>query len=181
MRHYVDSWRFRHPRRRDFLRAFADGAGADGSLSFFLERALSRPESVDYQIVSAETRKIRRKAGLFPVDGGVQEKEGGPAEPPRYTSEVVIRRAGELTMPVEVWLRFQDGSETRETWDGGAQPTDPRWRRFTTESRARLISAELAPLPLDEKELNNGLLVKPDPRPRRRFVSAWAQLLTIFV
>jgi hypothetical protein len=179
MRHYVDAWRFRHPRKRDFIRAFSDGADVD--VSSFLERALDRPESVDYQIASIATRELRRPAGRFPTDGGVKEEEGKPVVPPRFTSEVVVQRLGELPLPVEVHLRFEDGSEQWERWDGGPRPTDPRWSRITTESKTRLVSAELAVAPLDQNRLNDSLSVEPDPRPRRRLLSACAQLLSSLI
>ena len=79
-----------------------------------------------------------------------------------YRSEVVVRRAGQGVFPVDVLLRFEDGSEVRSRWDG-----TERWRLFVHEGPSKLVWAEVDPervLRLDLHPSNNAKLVEPAGR-----------------
>jgi hypothetical protein len=65
----------------------------------------------------------------------------------------VVARRGTLRMPVEVRLRFTDGSSSLERWDGNAE-----WVRFDINGAQELSSIEVDPerkLLLDEDWSNN--------------------------
>ena len=53
---------------------------------------------------------------------------------------MVVHRKGEFLFPVEVEIKFDDGSHLREHWDGR-----DRWTRFSYDKKARLVSAEVDP------------------------------------
>jgi hypothetical protein len=82
-----------------------------------------------------------------------------------YRSTVQLRRLGEVTLPVEVTLRF----------DGGAPPEkrvfepDARWARWRYERKERVVSAEIAPRPLDLDRLNDARRAEPDGRAATRW------------
>jgi hypothetical protein len=65
----------------------------------------------------------------------------------------VIERRGEVRMPVDIIVVFDDGSEMRQTWDGEA-----RWHRIEATSTVKASHAVVDPemkLPLDVDRLNN--------------------------
>ena len=77
----------------------------------------------------------------------------GRARQATWRSEVVVQRLGEAVFPVDVLVRFSDGSTARERWDGRE-----RWKLFTYDRPAAAVSAEVDPnqvLLLDVNRTNN--------------------------
>jgi hypothetical protein len=175
MRHYYETWRFRHPRIDDFVHTFDEGAGED--LSWFWNPTLRTSEVLDYEVLSVESRALHPPSGLFDVDGGTRrevEPEAKPQAHPDYESEVVIHRKGEIIFPVELRVVFDDGTERRERWDGGRDGA--RWRRFLFPAKQRVVLAEIDPdhkVALDLRRWNDGRRLEPDPAPRRAVVGAF--------
>jgi hypothetical protein len=104
-------------------------------------------------------------------------------KPKLHDSEVEVQRLGEFLFPVTIRMTFEDGSEVREHWDlKEQQAAGPvRVRRYRYPRRpSPLLRVEIDPeqaLVLDEKRLNNGLLLKPDGAPARRMASTWQGLV----
>lgn len=174
MRHYYETWRFLHPRKDDFVRAFDEGAKQD--LSWFWTPALSTTQVLDYEVLTLASHRQPRPAGLFELDGGIREVEVPAAEAKKapYLSEVVVHRKGDFVFPVQLKVVFEDGRETRETWDGGKDGV--RWKRFNYEGDKKLAWAQVDPedrIPLDVRRWNNGRTESPEGGPRRRLVGAW--------
>jgi hypothetical protein len=181
MRHYYEKAKFTHPRGEDFVRLFDEGAGQD--LSWYWKPVLWGTDTVDYEILSIHKRRKPPVIGLVDENGKRVEKEEPKAEDKNapWISEVVVHRVGELVMPVDVKIVFEDGSEKRETWDGG-KPGEPRWKRYTYETAKPVAWAEVDPdgkLLLDTNRSNNGKRVEPDAAPRRRFTSWFENTLSI--
>jgi hypothetical protein len=82
-------------------------------------------------------------SGEAPARAGFFDREGKPElrsteSVDRIESEVLVRRLGEMRFPVVVRVRFADGSEAAEVWDG-----QYRWIQFKYTGRARIVSAEI--------------------------------------
>jgi hypothetical protein len=76
-----------------------------------------------------------------------------------FETEVVVARRGEVALPVEIVVRFENGEEVRETWDGRAT-----WKRFTYEKNVRAERATIDPTGLYAIDLdrnNNSLTLDP--------------------
>jgi hypothetical protein len=81
-------------------------------------------------------------------------------------------------MPVDVLVKFDDGSQVRERWDG-----QDRWHRFEYQRKSKLISAELYPgqnVPLDLHEFNNSYVEKADGRATSKLVLYWVWMTQMF-
>ena len=124
LRRYVDRWSFRHPRPEDFFAVAQEVATEDGAgdLGWFFDEVFVRGLPVAYGVDPVESRP----APVAPdsLAPGVE----GP-----MLSRVIVRRHGEARFPVEVVVRFEDGTERRLRWnrddslealDGG--PVPPR-------------------------------------------------------
>ncbi|MBX3027281.1 M1 family metallopeptidase [bacterium] len=160
---YARQYRFAHPGERDFRAAFsaATGGAADG----VLEQLLHDTGTLDYAVARIEVREVPPPLPAA-SPGGVPS-----AEPPRYRSEVVIERRGELRVPVDIRVVFDDGGETRETWDGQG-----RWYRIDVTSTRQATYAVVDPdgkLPLDRNHLNNSRLRDPGTRGPWRLGGRW--------
>ena len=182
MRHYYEKARFTHPRGEDFVRLFDEGAGQD--LTWFWKPALWGTETLDYQILAIEKRRKRPPIGLFDENGKRVEKE----EPKKrdkdapWISEVVVHRKGEIAMPVDIKVVFEDGTEKHESWDGGGKPGEPRWKRFVYETAKAVAWAEVDPdgkLALDANRWNNGKRIEPETAPRRQIVGWFQNLMSV--
>jgi hypothetical protein len=101
-----------------------------------------------------------------------------------YRTEVVVRRKGAATFPVEVLLAFEDGTERRDPWDGL-----DRWKLYVEERPSKLLYAAVDPerkLLLDLYYTNNTKLLEPKAAlPARKWGSKWMiwlqDFLTTFV
>lgn len=158
---YARRSRFTHPGERDFRAAFSAATG--GVVDGVLDELLHGTGSLDYAVARVD---VHRVPPALPAAVDVPS-----AEPPRYRSEVVIARRGELRLPVDIRVVFDDGGETRETWDGQG-----RWYRIDVTSTRQATYAMVDPddkLPLDSNRLNNSLLREPGTRALWRLGGRW--------
>jgi hypothetical protein len=163
LRDYAQQWRFRHPSGDDFRRAIERSTGED--LREFFRQTIDETGVLDYAVSKIDVREespLRgRKVGEAPP--------GQPAE--RYHVEVMIERRGEVKMPVDVLVVFDDGSEMRQTWDG-----ESRWHRIEATSTVKASHAVVDPddeLPLDVDRLNNSRMREAGTRGVIRLAGRW--------
>ncbi len=174
MRAYATAFRYRHPRTRDLVDTLSRESGRDLSPAF--RQLLGGSGLLDYAVDSVSTHRPTEPAGVF--GEGTERRlvtDGKKLE--GFESEVVVRRLGEVRLPVLVELSFADGRTERVTWDG-----EERWVRYRVRG-PRLASAEVDPdevQVLDANRLNNSLRTAPDRRASRRWGQAarfWIQNL----
>src|SRR5206468_7242047 len=106
---------------------------------------------------------------------------------PCFEATVIVRRLGEAEFTgtshapigpydagraLTVLVRFEDGSETTDRWDGRA-----RWRLFEYESPSPAVSAQIDPeriLVLDRNFTNNSVTRRPaTPQAATRWAARW--------
>ncbi len=181
LRLYADRWRFRHPTTRDFIAAVDDATGSNWD--WFFDRTFYSSGIVDYAVEDATTTPARAPRGLFDRDGKLVE--GAPpalAKPRGWDSAVTVVRRGDVAMPVDVLLRFENGHVYRSHWDG-----EGRWIKFRSEAGPRLLEAVVDPdekILLDVDRTNNGLRPEPDLRAATRWTARavfWVQNMIDFM
>ena len=156
LRTWFQRYRFTHPSGPDFLKTIEEVSGRD--LDSYFQQAIYGTEVLDYEISSAES---------WP--GNWYEDDGGSSR--NYHSEVMVHRKGEFVFPVEVEVKFDDGSHVHEHWDG-----KDRWTRFSYDKKAQLVSAEVDPehkVWLDVDFFNNSRLTHADGGARRKLSNYW--------
>jgi hypothetical protein len=176
LRGYHERWRFRHPSSDDFYRVASDLAGRD--LRPFFHQTIESAEVLDYEVASVETRREPLVRGFVDGPEGRQLRGGGeaagagrgaPDDPDGFLeSTVKIVRRGDITLPVELDVKFEGQPPERYRWDG-----EGRWRRFDFVRPTRLEWADVDPdrrLVLDVNWANNGRRPEPD----RRVAASWA-------
>jgi len=167
---YLSAWRFKHPQRDDFLEAIQDSVGED--LQWYFDQVVAQTGLLDYAVTRVESSEIAAFAGHSLRDGRIT-MEDTPAEAgkPRYRNEVVVERVGSVRVPVEVQVRFDDGSAVHERWDG-----QDRWQRFEYTGEQRVDSAVVDPdrtTPLDANLLNNSRRRPPARAGMARLAGRW--------
>ncbi|MGC4054616.1 MAG: hypothetical protein QM757_36520 [Paludibaculum sp.] len=136
MRTYHQRWRFRHRRpaisRR--WRTRCRGRIWTGCFDqfFFGNRLL------DYSVGDVINREQRTPLGAVErngkrvvvtrkeADAQDDKNEDNKAYKKQYECTVKVRRLGDATAPVDVWIHFKDGGTEKRTWDG-----QYRWVKYT--------------------------------------------------
>jgi hypothetical protein len=161
-----ERYRFHHPRPEDFFSVASEVSGQD--LSWFFDQVQGSTAVFDYAIEKATSRKVPSR-GLFEEGGGLAYRD---EEGDLYRSEVVVRRMEDGVFPVDILLVFEDGSETRQRWDG--QDT---WRLVVEERASRLDYAIVDPdrvLMLDVDYTNNSYQLKDSSLfPAVKWAATW--------
>jgi hypothetical protein len=162
LRFFFERGRFRHPGAADFYAAMSDAAGTD--LKPFFDQTLRSSDRIDYATTEVSVATLEPLAGL-----GVQAQPAAATD--TYQSTVVVERLGGAALPVDVTVIFDDGSETREQWDGQS-----RWRRFEYTGTQGVGHAVLDPkgaLALDIDPLNNSRMREGGTRGLVRLGLRW--------
>ena len=167
MRMYVDRWRFRHPKSRDFTGVISEAAGEN--LDWFFDQALYSNAVLDYSVDAVSSVEAPAPRGIdYTMSSAgdsvlVREKPAGgdsTKDPGKlYKSDISVRRLGTFHFPVELEMTFDDGEKLREHWDG-----IELWKKYTYLKPSRLVSATVDPddkIPLDVNFTNNGKTVEP--------------------
>jgi len=174
---FFDRWKFKHPKPADFFATANEVSGQD--LTRFFDQVYRSQDSFDYAVESAASKPadlegfVEQEGGLFyqnpkKANGDVKDKDKKKV----YRTEVIVRRHGGATLPVDVLLVFEDGSELKESWDG-----EYRWKLFVAERPAKLKYAAVDPerkLLLDLNYTNNSRLLEPQSAlPARKWAGKW--------
>jgi hypothetical protein len=140
---YVRLWKFRHPCGRDFVAVVnavvpaVCGNRFGPDMNWYFDQVLYGTGVCDYELTS-----ITRERVTPAVD------DSGAVE-----SVVTAGRRGEVRLPVTVKVRFDDGREVTENWDG-----ESRTVRFRYRGRAGVVWAAVDPerkVTLDVNLINN--------------------------
>jgi hypothetical protein len=194
MRTYYDRFKFKHPTSRDFINTVNDVTG--DNYNRFFDQVLYGTNVLDYKVDEISSKNISKKPlGVFgnPLeevnDDSTAEtdfdEDSSDEENTMYINKVIIAREGEVIFPVEILIKFQDGEEIWEMWNG-----EDRYIVYEYKSENKVISAEVDPerkIWLDINFLNNGKTIKSNKAATFKYSTRYLfwmqnllQFLTIF-
>jgi len=135
MRTYFERFSFRHPTGSDLVEVLSETSGWD--LGRFFEQAVYGDAVADWAVLSVRHRRPQ------PADGFEWDGESwSEVEEDQTTDETAenswqvdlqLARRGDFIGPVDVELRWSDGTVERRTWD-----SQTRWVRWRLEGSSRL-------------------------------------------
>ena len=162
MQTYFMKYRFTHPAKEDFLKTIEEVSGKD--LRWYFNQAIYGTPVLDYEVLSANS---------FPVKWFEEKKkkQKDAKDSTVYQSYVTVHRKGDFIIPIDIEVKFENGENVREHWDG-----QNRWTRFGYQKKTKLASVEIDPdhtIYLDRDNFNNSLVVEPDPRPTYKISTYW--------
>lgn len=163
--------RFRHPEPADFFAAMNEGAGED--LTWYFDQVYRSSANFDFAVDMVSSKELKMEGRTIPAIRD-DEARSAPSEAAEkmYETSVVVRRLGDGMLPVEVLLKFENGEEVREVWDGKAQ-----WKLFSFTKPSRLAFAAVDPdhnILLDVNYANNSRRLNPTPGfPATKWASKW--------
>jgi len=158
---YFERYRFRHPTADDFLNTVNEVAGQN--LDWYWNQAVRGTQVLDYAILKASSDRTDWNDKNAPEDPKKGETE--------YLSSVLVHRKGDFLLPVMLEAKFDNGETVRELWDG-----QDRWRRFTWQKKAKLVSAEIDPdhaVWLDRDRFNNSWLLVSNSLANTKIAGYW--------
>lgn len=165
MRTYFERWKLKHPTTADFRAVVNEVAGRD--MNWFFDQFIFSTNTLDYAVDEVSSEEVRPSLGVFDDPSGkhyeVTSEDRKKAEKGRskenkkagamYESEVTIRRLGEVIVPVDVIVVFENDEEYRTTFDG-----QYRWVRYRFLKPVKIRFAAVDPhrkLLLDLNIANN--------------------------
>lgn len=166
MKTYYERWKFRHPNTQNFLDVVDEviieehGEGAVASTRKFFDNFLFGNGVLDYAVTGISNSESYLPAGMIDKEGKkvfVGGKKDKDAER-KFISRVRVERLGEISLPVEVLIRFESGKEVTEVWDGKDNATE-----FNYTGTDKVISAVVDPkqkLLMDINFMNNSCAVE---------------------
>ncbi len=161
MHTYFMKYRFTHPVKEDFLKTIEEVAGKD--LHWYFNQAVYGSQVLDYSVLNIDS---------FPVNWYEEKKNKKDAKDDTvYQSSVSLQRKGDFVMPVEVEIIFDNGEKIREHWDG-----KDRWKRFSYQKKAKVVSAEIDPdhtVQIDRNNFNNSYTVDGNGKPAHKLANFW--------
>jgi aminopeptidase N len=169
MHTYFMKYRFTHPTKEDFLKTIEEVSGKD--LRWYFNQAVYGSQVMDYEVAGTDS---------FPVNWYEEKKDKKDSKKDEkddtvYQSYVTLRRKGDFVMPVEVEIVFRDSKNNeekiREHWDGQS-----RWKRFSYQKKAKVVSAELDPdhtVHIDRNNFNNSYTVEANGKPAHKLANYW--------
>lgn len=174
---YARRFAFTHPTREDLFATLEEALGQD--VRWFLEPAFLRAAHVDFRVRVLETYRHHPPRGVF-GEGDGRETRGEEEAPDtgEWGYEVLVVNQGEIPVPVEIELLFEDGAKERRAWDGRA-----RWTRLEGTRPARLLEVAVDPdgkVVLEKERLENRIRRVPSRRAAWRAAARagfWQQTL----
>ncbi|MDQ2970060.1 MAG: M1 family metallopeptidase [Acidobacteriota bacterium] len=160
-RAFFEEWSFRHPATADFFDVFERVTGKD--LSTYRRNIVEGTARLDWQVVSAVTRRAPADSGLFDRAGGRVTLDAGrpagaksgrdEAKAKRYETVVLFANTGDWPHDAAARLVFEDGRTVDRTL-----PAAARWVRLSIASSSPLAWAAADPdrrNPWDANRLND--------------------------
>ena len=157
---YFLRYRFRHPTAEDFLKTLEEVSGR--TLRWYFDQAVYGTAVLDYEVA---------KANSDPVAWYEKDPPPGRKRQALYRTTVVVHRKGDFIFPVDVLIRFDNGENVREYWDG-----KDRWVRYAYDKKAQLLSADIDPgnaVRLDKNYFNNSYVVAEDRSASHKITHYW--------
>ena len=163
MKTYFETWKFKHPNRDDFISIFNDvnklknGDRFGDDLNWFFDQVIFGTEICDYAVSNISNLPITNPIGILDeLDDCVQPETN--KEEAQFQSQVILERRGELILPQEILVTFENGKSKLEYWDGKS-----RSHEFRYTSDSPITSVEIDPnkkIWLDKDWINNSETVK---------------------
>lgn len=174
MKQYFETWKFKHPSGKNFVDlavAYVNalpGKPLGMEASDFFSQTLYGVGACDYILSDIQNNIITKPAGyLTTTENCVLLSEPDKEKPLVYNSKIIIRREGELKLPVNVKIEFDNGEEKIERWDGKSRSTE-----FVYRGVSKIIRATVDPerkITIDNNYLNNGRSVKRGNKGLRKY------------
>ena len=174
---YFEKWKFRHPCGKNFIDIVNEivkkrlGNKLGENMNWFFDEVLYGTNVCDYKLAGIYVSKIQNPLGIYDSSGIKVNYKRNPDEKIRsmFHSKVTVFRSGEVIMPVEILVHFDDGKDTLVTWDGKERTFDLKF-----DKPQRVTWAKIDPehkIYMDMNFNNNSYSIKPKETPFKKYMT----------
>jgi hypothetical protein len=92
---------------------------------------------------------------------------------------VQLERLGEVMLPEEILIHFDNGDHILETWDGKS-----RFKDFKYTGKRKVDWVKIDPdykIKMDVNYINNSMTDNPDKKPVRRYANKFISFMQFFI
>lgn len=165
LQQYFESWKFKHPRGRDFMGALKTGLATLPDSSYaaqvygLFEKSVYQALVLDYAVAHIGNEILPAPQGVFGVQKPDSSYLPGTGQGQHY-ARVDLQRKGDWIFPVELLVTFADGSTRTLYWSG-----EEGSKVFEFYDTPDIVSAQVDPqykIALDADWNNNSITLKPE-------------------
>jgi hypothetical protein len=182
-REYYKRWAFKHPSGTDFTnivnevvkRKYGNKFGTD--MSWFFSQTLYGTGICDYKVAGFSNKKPGNQTGN-PSSTDSTSKKAFVTDS-LYKSVVELERAGDVMLPVDVLVHFDNGDEEMESWDGKS-----RFKDYIYTGKRKVEWVKIDPefkIRMDVNFINNSMTDHPDRVPVRRMTDKLISFMQFFI
>jgi len=168
MKTYFNTWQFKHPCAKDFIAIVNEivhkeyGNKFGENMNWFFDEVLYGTDICDYKLENITVEKVESPKGAYDSSSVKKyfKNKDGQNEKYLYNSNILISRLGEVIMPVEILVHFDNGQEVLETWDGR-----DRTYNLIYNKPAKVVWAKVDPynkISMDVNKINNSYTTEPE-------------------
>lgn len=181
-REYYRKWAFKHPAGKDFINVVNEVVGKihgnkfGPDMNWFFDQTIYGDGICDYKVIRISNARVNhgRTADSLDPPGKIFTENDTFYEP-----VVELERAGDVILPVEIQVRFENGENVVELWDGKA-----RYKDLHYSGRGKVEWVKIDPeykIMMDVNWINNSMTIDPDPVPVRSITGKLTTLLQFFI
>ena len=174
-REYYRQWAFKHPSGRDFInivnevvtRMHGNKFGPD--MNWFFDQTLYGTGICDYKVAGFRNEKLERSGEKVHPGASLNRKAAVSDSLSYYKAVVQLERAGEVMLPVDILIHFDNNEEVRESWDGKS-----RFKDYSYTGTRKVKWVKIDPefrIKMDVNYINNSMTDDPDRIPVRRLTN----------
>jgi aminopeptidase N len=182
-REYYKKWAFRHPSGRDFVnvvnevvtKIYGNKFGPD--MNWFFDETLYGTGICDYKVANIYNNKL--EISKFNIQGSDSLDKRLTINDSLNKAVVELERAGEVMLPVDVLVHFNNGEEVLESWDGKS-----RFKDFVYTGTRKVDWVKIDPefkIRMDVNYINNSLTLNPDQVNLRRLTDKLISFMQYFI
>jgi hypothetical protein len=184
-REYYKRWAFKHPSGKDFIavvnevvkRNYGEKFGPD--MNWFFDQTLYGTGIVDYKVNGFTNTKINDFIGYVTEADSQRFVTNVTKDDSIYHSVAELYRQGDVILPVEVMIHFNNGDTLKETWDG-----KERYRDLYYSGNRKIDWVKIDPeykIRMDADFTNNSITENPDRVPVRRYINKLIIFMQFFL
>jgi hypothetical protein len=159
---YFMRYRFTHPTGEDFLKTIEEVSGKD--LHWYFNQAVYGTQVLGYSLADAHSDPLK----WWDTPARASKKNDKDEV---FRTYVTVVRKGDFQFPVDLDVKFDDGTSAVEHWDG-----QDRWVRYHYDRKAKIQSAQIDAhnqIYMDRDPFNNSYTKESDTRAVHKLRNFW--------
>jgi hypothetical protein len=173
MKTYYNRWKYKHPCAKDFIVIVNEvvtknhGNKFGENMNWYFDQVLYGSNVCDYKVASIQNNKVYPEIGITDVNGEKVMLKDSIGKKASYKSKVILLRLGEISLPVDILVKFDNGDEVREIWDGKARSYE-----FSYVRPEKISWAKVDPdnkILIDINMMNNSMTMDPKTSPAWKY------------